>query len=170
MRDLVLEIEALIERSDREWTFVRPGMFAANARHFWGPQLRTGDTVRWPYLEAPTAPIDERDIATVAVHALTDPGHDRGDYVVTGPQSLTQREQIATIGEVLGRSLRIDEMSPEEWAATMPAPVAEMLLGAWAAALGQPAFVTSTVEEVTGRPARTFAEWVGVNSAPFQMK
>jgi hypothetical protein len=26
-------------------------MFAGNARHFWGPQIRAGDVVRWPYLE-----------------------------------------------------------------------------------------------------------------------
>ncbi len=171
-RELGLHIEELIERSGLEWTFLRPGMFAANSRHFWGPQLRVGDTVRWPYLEAPTAPIDERDIAAVAMCALTESGHDRGDYVLTGPQSLTQHEQIATIGEVLGRSLRIEEISPEEarrsWSATMPPPVAKMLLDAWAAALGQPAFVTTTVQELTGTPARTFADWVRDNAAAFQ--
>ena len=35
-----------------------------------------------------------------------------------------------------------------------------MLLDAWAAAIGQPALVTSTVEEITGRPALPFADWV----------
>jgi hypothetical protein len=37
---------------------------------FWGPQIRAGDVVRWPYVNAPTAPTDERDIAAVAVRAL----------------------------------------------------------------------------------------------------
>src|SRR5437870_9251908 len=60
-------IERLIETSGLKWTFVRAGMFAGNARHFWGPQLRRGAVVRWPYLDAPTAPTDERDLATVAV-------------------------------------------------------------------------------------------------------
>jgi dihydrofolate reductase len=41
-------------------------MFAANALRGWAPQIRVGDVVRWPYLAAPTAPIDERDIAAVA--------------------------------------------------------------------------------------------------------
>ncbi len=89
-RTLGLHLEALIERSGLEWTMLRPGMFAANAREFWGPQVRGGDVVRWPYLEAPTAPIDERDIAAVAVRALTETGHGGKDYVITGPQSLTQ--------------------------------------------------------------------------------
>jgi len=42
------------------------------------------------------------------------------------------------------------------------------LLDAWAAAAGQPAFVTSTVEEMTGAPARTFAEWARDHAAEFQ--
>ena len=167
MREMVLQIEDVIQRSDAEWTFVRPGMFAANALNFWAPQIQAGDTVRWPVLDAPTAPIDERDIAAVSVRALTNDGHHRGDYVITGPQSLTQREQIATIGQVLGRSLRIEEMSRDEWSAMMPPPAAKMLLDAWTAALGQPAFLTSTFEQVTGTPARSFAEWVRHNRSAF---
>jgi uncharacterized protein YbjT (DUF2867 family) len=173
-RTLGLHLEALIERSGVEWTMLRPGMFAANAREFWGPQVRGGDVVRWPYLEAPTAPIDERDIAAVAVRALTETGHGGKDYVITGPQSLTQYEQIATIGRVLGRELCVVEMTPDdarrEWSATLPAEVVNMLLDAWAAALGQPAYVTSTVEEVTASPPRTFHQWITDNAAAFQSR
>ena len=55
--------------------FLRPGMFAGNALGWWAPQIRAGDIVRWPHLAAPTAPIDERDIAAVAVRALCEDGH-----------------------------------------------------------------------------------------------
>jgi uncharacterized protein YbjT (DUF2867 family) len=170
-RTLALHIEELIEQSGLEWTFLRPGMFAANARDFWGPQIRAGTVVRWPYLKAPTAPIDERDIAAVGVRALTEGGHDRMEYVLTGPDSLTQHEQIATIGQVIGRPLTIEEISRDEartaWSAVMPVAVADMLMDAWAAALGQPAYVTSTVQEITGAPARTFAEWTKDNVSAF---
>src|SRR5262249_11403683 len=70
VKELALQIEQMIERSGLEWTFLRPGMFAANALEWWGKQICAGDVVRWPYLDVPTAPIDERDIATVAVRAL----------------------------------------------------------------------------------------------------
>jgi hypothetical protein len=40
-----------------------------------------------------------------------------------------------------------------------------MLLSAWQAALGRPAFVTSTVEEIVGAPARSFYQWA-VDHAP----
>jgi uncharacterized protein YbjT (DUF2867 family) len=167
------QIERLIETSGLQWTFLRPGMFAANALRWWAPQMRAGDVVRWPYLAVPTAPIDERDIAAVAVRALSDDGHAGAEYVLTGPQSLSQFEQVTTIGRALGRSLRIEEISPDlarrELAAIMPAPAVNMLLDAWAAAGGQPAYVTSTVAKITGAPARTFLEWATDHAAEFRV-
>ena len=167
------EIERLIETSGRQWTFLRPGMFAANALRWWAPQIRAGgDVVRWPHLAAPTAPIHERDIAAVAVRTLCEDGHAGLEYVLTGPQSLSQFEQISRIGGVIGRSLRPEEISPDEarreLLALMPAFVVNMLLDAWAAAIGQPALVTPTVAEITGAPARTFRDWATDHAAEFQ--
>ena len=107
-RALAEQIERLIEASGLEWTFLRAGMFAGNSRRWWAPQIRIGDVVRWPYLSVHTAPVDERDIAAVAVRALCEEGHAGAEYVLTGPQSLSQLEQVATIGRALGRSLRIE--------------------------------------------------------------
>ena len=170
-RTLNEQIERLLEASGLEWTFLRPGMFAANALSWWAPQIRNGNVVRWPYLSTPTAPIDERDIARVAVLALCGDGHAGKDYVLTGPQSLTQFEQISIIGQVLGRGLRIEEISPDqaprEQLSGIPPGAMKMLLGAWAAASGQPAFVTSTVAELTGTPAQSFSGWVAAHSSAF---
>jgi len=171
-RALAEQIERLIETSGTQWTFLRPGMFAANALRFWAPQIRAGDVVRWPYLSAPTAPVDERDIAAVAVRVLCDEGHGGAEYVLTGPESLSQFEQISIIGRAIGRSLQVEEMPPgaarREWLPTWPASVRNMLLDAWAAAIGQPAFVTSTVAEITGTPARTFLEWASGHADEFR--
>jgi uncharacterized protein YbjT (DUF2867 family) len=172
MAALHAEIEQLIASSGREWTILRPGMFAANARFWWAAQIRAGDVVRWPYASAPTAPIHEQDIAAVAVRALCEDGHAGAEYLLTGPQSLTQAEQVHTIGTVIGRPLRMEEISPDdarrELLSLMPLFVANMLLNAWAAAIGQPALVTSTVREVTGTPARTFLEWATDQAADFR--
>ena len=166
------EVERLIEGSGLEWTFLRPGMFAANALTWWAPQIRAGsDVVRWPYSAAPTAPIHERDIAAIAVRALCE---DRAaqEYIVTGPESLTQSEQLAIIGDVIGRPLRMVDISPDEarqeLLSVIPGVGIKMLLDAWAAALGQPAFVTSTVGDVTGVPAKTFRQWATDHAAEFQ--
>jgi uncharacterized protein YbjT (DUF2867 family) len=106
LRTMFEQIERLIETSAVHWTFLRPGMFAANALNWWAPQIRVGDVVRWPYLAAPTAPVDEGDIAAVAVQELCEDGHTGAEYVLTGPQSLSQFEQVSAIGRVIGRSLR----------------------------------------------------------------
>ena len=155
-----------------QWAFLRPGMFAANARLWWASQIRADSVVRWPYAEALTAPIHERDIAAVAARILCEDGQGGEDYVLTGPESLSQSEQVRIIGEVIGRPLRLEEISPEEarreLLAIMPLPVINMLLNAWAAAVGQPAYVTSAVAEITGRPARTFRDWVLEHAADFR--
>jgi uncharacterized protein YbjT (DUF2867 family) len=172
LRAMVEQIERLIVTSGLQWTFLRPGMFAANALGWWAPQIRAGDVVRWPYFDVPTAPIDERDIAAVAVRALCEDGHTGAEYVLTGPQSLSQFEQVSTIRRVIGRSLRTEEISPDEARQEllniMPAGAVNMLLNAWAAAIGQPAFVTSTVADITGAPARAFADWVADHATEFQ--
>lgn len=172
LRALFEQIEQQIEASGLQWTFLRPGMFAANALSWWAPQIYAGDVVRWPYLDAPTAPIDERDIAAVALRALCADGHAGAEYVLTGPQSLSQFEQVYTIASVIGRSLRIEEISPDEARRELlriaPLPAVNMLLQAWAAAIGQRAHVTSTVAEITGVPAKSFLEWATDNAAQFQ--
>jgi uncharacterized protein YbjT (DUF2867 family) len=157
-------VEQLIEDSGLGWTFLRPGPFAINCRNWWMPQIQTGDVVQWFYGEAATAPVHERDIAAVAVRALCDDSHDGREYVLTGPASLTQREQVHIIGDVIGRPLRFEELSREAarermLAMAFPPPIADMLLDAYAAAVGLPAVVTSTVQEVTGEPARSFHDW-----------
>jgi len=167
------EIERLIEASGCQWTFLRPGMFSANALWWWAPQIRAGaDVVRWPYAECPTAPVDERDIAAVAVRSLLEDGHAGAEYLLTGPQSLTHAEQLSIIGDVIGRPLRMEDISPEEarreMLAVFPLFVLNMLLDAWDGGMGQPAFMTSTVAEITGTPARTFRDWVTDNAAQFR--
>jgi uncharacterized protein YbjT (DUF2867 family) len=171
LRGLHAEIERLLAATGLGVTVLRPGMFASNARHWWAPQISQGDVVRWPYGEAETAPIDERDIAAVAARALLNDRHAGGDYVLTGPESLSQTAQVRAIGDAIGRRLRFEELSPDEFrretAGTWPGAAVEMLLGAWQAALGRPAFLTSAVEEILGSPPRTFFRWASDNAAAF---
>jgi hypothetical protein len=79
---------------------------------------------------------------------------------------------VSVIGAAIGRRIRFDELSPEEFrremAGRMPSPVAEMLLAAWRATIGRPAFVTSTVADVVGSPARTFRQWVADHADAFR--
>jgi len=92
------------------------------------------------------------------------------DYVVTGPAALTQAEQVRAIGDAIGRHVAFHELTPAEFRAEYaqwPAPALNMLLSAWGAAAGVPAYVTATVADVTGAPARSFAEWAVANASAF---
>jgi uncharacterized protein YbjT (DUF2867 family) len=172
MRLVHAGIEQLIEHSGLRWTFVRPGPFAINCRNWWAPQIQRGDVVRWFCADAATAPVHERDIAAVAVRALCDEGHESREYVLTGPASLTQRGQVEIIGDAIGRRLRFEELSRDSArehmiAMRFPPPIADMLLDAYAAAVGPPALVTSAVLEVTGQPARAFRDWAMDHAGDF---
>jgi uncharacterized protein YbjT (DUF2867 family) len=172
MAVLHADVERLIAGSGLATTIIRPGMFASNTLLWWASQIRDGDVVRWPYGSAETAPIDERDIAAVVARALSEDGHAGGDYVLTGPESLTQAEQVSAIGDAIGRRIRFDELSPDEFRSEMagraPAPVVDMLLAAWRAAVGLPAYVTSKVAEITGTPARPFRQWAADHADAFR--
>jgi uncharacterized protein YbjT (DUF2867 family) len=161
-------IERLIADAGLESTIIRPGMFASNSVAWWAASIRAGGVVRWPYGAAETAPVDDRDVAAVAARTLYQDGHAGGDYVLTGPESLSQAEQVRIIGEVLGRRVRFEELPPEEFrsetAGSWPRPVVDMLLDAWAATTGRPAFVSSAVADILGS-ARTFRQWVTDHAA-----
>src|SRR5207247_10637832 len=104
------------------------------------------------------------DLAAVAGPAPYHDGHTGGHYVRTGPESLSKAEQVSVSGASLGRQSRFEELSPDEFrretAGRWPGPVVDMLLAAWGATIGRPAFVTSTVADVVGSPPRTFRQWV----------
>jgi uncharacterized protein YbjT (DUF2867 family) len=179
------DVERLIERSGLEWTFLRPSGFATNTL-LWAPQIRAGDVVRWPYGAARRSLIHERDIAAVAAQALTSGGRGATKYILTGPEALTQVEQVRIIGDTIRRQLRYEEISARAarqklltgWG--MPRAVARLLparsrvgrladgaLNAWAEMVDEPERVTDTVQKVAGRQPYAFREWVADHANDF---
>jgi hypothetical protein len=45
--------------------------------------------------------------------------------------------------------------------------VVDMLLAAWGATIGRPAFVTSTMSDILGSAPRSFRQWVADHAAAF---
>ena len=164
-------VERAIEDSGAEWTFLRPTGFASNTL-MWADQIRSGDVVRWPFGAAARTLIDERDVAAVAVRALTEDGHAAARYVLTGPAVLTQAKQLAAIGSALGRDLTWEELprpaAQQALAAAWGDPgFAASALDTWERFVSRPETVTSTVRDVTGVPAHSFADWAAANAAAF---
>jgi len=164
--------EQAIEDAGVPWTFLRPTGFASNTL-MWADQIRSGDLVRWPFGAAARTLIDERDIAAVAVRVLTEDGHAGSRYVLSGPAVLTQVEQLAAIGQALGRDLTWEELPKAEAQHALAAAwgdpgFAASALDTWERFVTHPETVTSTVRDVTGAPARSFADWAAANAAAFR--
>jgi uncharacterized protein YbjT (DUF2867 family) len=163
-------VEAMLERAAVTWTFVRGGGFAANTLA-WAEQIRNGAVVQMPYPDAARSLVHEQDLAELAVQALLDPAHAGRAYVATGPEVLTQQDQVRIIGEVLGRRLQVQRQSPEEAHAELTEfageAFAEQSLAYWAGLVREPERVSTDVEDITGHPARSYAEWVRDHASDF---
>ncbi len=155
-------LEGRIAAAAAEHTFLRASGFAANTLA-WAPQIRRSDVVRWFFPDARRGPVHEADVAAVGVRALTADAPERRAYHVTGPEQLTQAEQLAAIGEALGRSLRFEEIDATAAAAELfpglPAAAAAAIVAGHARMVAHPEPVTDTVARLTDRPALPFAQW-----------
>jgi uncharacterized protein YbjT (DUF2867 family)/ketosteroid isomerase-like protein len=168
------EVEQLIEQSAKEWTFLRAGGMAVNTL-MWADQIRVDGIVRWPYGQAARSLIHERDIADVAVLALTQDRHVGATYLLTGPEAVTQAEQVRIISEEAGQPARWVEEAPgaarKQLIAALGDPAfVDHAMAYWASLVTQPEPVTSTVQDVTGTPARTFRDWARDHADAFRSR
>ncbi|MET9862530.1 NAD(P)H-binding protein [Streptomyces smyrnaeus] len=172
-RSMEEEVEAVAATAGMRWTHLRPGMFATNTLA-WAAGLRRDGVLRAAHARAQVAPIHEDDIAAVAVLALTGALEARGATpALTGPASLSQADQLRLIAEATGRSLRYEEVSQQEARADMiaagtPAEIADVLLDITAHSVDVPAQVSPAVEQLTGSPGRSFAQWARDHAEDFR--
>ncbi|MEV4163787.1 NAD(P)H-binding protein [Nonomuraea dietziae] len=156
------EIERLVRESGADWTFLRITGLAANDLK-WAEGIERDGVVREPLAGWARSHIHEADLAAAGVRVLTGEGHEGATYVLTGPQALTAPERVAAVSEVIGREVRFQEASLEEvrlqYEAVFGPELAAGLVGRMAGGVPEPEPVTGTVEELTGRPARTYRQW-----------
>jgi uncharacterized protein YbjT (DUF2867 family) len=158
------EVEAEVRQHAGDWTLLRAGGFAANTLG-WSEQVRTQRSVRWPYGAAGRSLVHEQDLAAVGLVALTTEDLVGATPHLTGPETLTQTEQVARIGEELGEEVRWEELSRDEARRQMlawgwPGKTVDGALDAWAGLVGSPEVVSPEVERILGRPALAYAQWV----------
>ncbi|MFJ9428390.1 NAD(P)H-binding protein [Streptomyces sp. NPDC101490] len=166
------ELERLIEASGLEWTALRPTGFASNTLG-WAEQIRSTGAVRAPLAGLARPLIHEADMAAVAVQALTTDALLGAHPLITGPELISQKRQLALIGEAIGRPLRFEEITLDEAvdqmkAAGYPAELVEAVLPAQVRMLDDPEPVNGEVERITGTPARSFREWAVDHAADFR--
>jgi uncharacterized protein YbjT (DUF2867 family) len=156
-------IDAALKQSGMAWTILLPDGFMQNFVENSAPRPDGGIYV--PAGNSKAGFIDVRDIAEIAVKALTEPGHEGKEYTLTGSEEISYTEAAAIMSEVSGRTIRYMDV-PEAAArqamlgAHMPEWLVNILLelNAWTKAHTDRE-VTSTVQDILGRPPRTFREF-----------
>ena len=166
----MIDSEDALRASGLAWTMVRPRMFMTNTFQ-WLSQIKAG-VVRTPWPQVPAAVIDPADIAAVAAKALVSAEHEGRAYPVTGPEALRPGERVRILGEVLCREIRYEAQPDDEARAQMLTEMPEKYVDAFFSFYSEGKLdettVFPTVEEVTGRPPRTFEAWVRANAERFQ--
>ena len=144
------------------WTFLRPDTFAANALE-WTESIRAAGAVKAPYGQSLRCPIHEKDIAAVAVAALSQSGHEESAYWLTGPEPISVIEQVEAISKEINKPITFEELNREEalelMTQKMPKPAVERLLDYALKSIDTPPPISDAVKKVLGRPALTFKQW-----------
>jgi uncharacterized protein YbjT (DUF2867 family) len=162
--------EQAVRESGLRWTFLQPNSFMSNALQ-WREQLQAGDTIRAPFADVRVASIDPSDIAAVAAAALTSDEHAGRSYRLSGPESHLPVDRVAVLARVLGRDLRFEAQSDDEaraeMTAAMPAEYVDAFFSFFVDGALDESEVLPAVQDVTGRPPRTFERWARAHADAF---
>ena len=163
-----------LEDSGLPFVIVRPNLFLQNVPESNIPSIDASGTFYADAGDARISMVDTRDVAAVAAVVLTEPGHANAHYDVTGPEALSYADVAAKLTTAMGR--------PVTYVAAPDDAVRQALLGAglneWftnalvglyqdyrrSGTDGYAARVTGTVEQLTGRPARSLDDLLAEQS------
>ncbi len=107
-----------LKASGLKWTILRPGMFVQN-------QLNNAATIKKDGAfygcskDGKNCLIDARDIAAVAVKALTTGGHEGQTYNLTGQEPLSNAQIAEKIGKHIGKPVKYVDLPPEQFKAAL---------------------------------------------------
>ena len=163
--------ECHIRNSGLEFTFLRPNSFMQNFINYFPPH---DGVIYLPWGNGRASFVDARDIAAVAVRALTTEVHKNKIYTLTGPTALSIDEVAHTLSDVAGREIKYVDV-PESAArdamlnAAMAGWQVDSLMelhainkeNRWSA-------ITSDVQDVTGKPPIDFRQFARDHADKFR--
>ena len=163
--------EQIVMNTAPHWTIVRASWFNQNFSEsvFLDPIL--AGHVALPRAEALEPFTDADDIADVVVQALIGDQHNGKIYELTGPRLLTLPEAIAEIAAATGRDIQFQSLTLEENVDLLrqyqiPEDHIWLINYLFAEVLdGRNAHVTQDIEQVLGRKATDFSDYVKAAAA-----
>jgi uncharacterized protein YbjT (DUF2867 family) len=157
-------VEAAIRASGLTFTFLPPNLYMQGLLNF-RQSIQEKSAFFAAAGQARISAVDVRDLADIAVAALTTSQHDDKIYSLTGPDTLTFVVMAQQLSKALGRTITFVDIPPE----AMRAALADLGFPAWQAdglleefamyRRGEAAEVEPGVREALGRPPRSFDEF-----------
>ncbi len=167
------EAEAALKESGMKWTILRPGTFAQNFLQY-ADTIKKEGKVYASVKQGRVATIDVRDIAEVAVKALTSADLEGRTIILTGDDAISYDDAARILGTAIGKTVTYVDLPPEKTKKGMldrgmPAWLADelVLLQENIARTMEPV-VTRDVQKILGRPARKFDDFARDNADFFK--
>ncbi|HZC21296.1 MAG TPA: SDR family oxidoreductase, partial [Nitrososphaeraceae archaeon] len=160
--------EKVIEESGIPFTFLRPNFFMQNFVTFYSSFIKTQGAFYVPAGDAKASFVDVRDIAAVAVQALSKNGtanHIRKAYDITGGEAISYGQAAEILSKEIGKKVNyvnisdedarkgMKDMGADEW--TINSMIE--LFGITRA--GYLSEISSAVEQVTGNKPIPFSQF-----------
>ena len=170
------ESEDYIQSTGVPYTFLRPNGFMQNMVNYNAPTINTQSAFYGSEGDGRVSQIDIRDVAAVAVRALTEDSHVGKAYTLTGPEALTNKEIAQILSDELRREIRFINLPPAQLkeallSAGVPEWNADALLDLQRLYReGKASTVTRDVEQILGRKAISFAQFVRDSRSDFEVR
>lgn len=159
-------IERLLEASGLAWTHLRPNDFMQNFATVHRDDIRGRGEIWAPAGRGRTSFVDVRDVAEAAARTLTEPGHGRRAYTLTGDGAFSLEEVAALLSDVLARPVAyrnpgIPAFLRHMRAAGHPLALGLVMTGVYTVArLGLAAEVAPDLARLIGRPPTALRSFV----------
>jgi len=167
-------VEKAIEKSGATWTHLRPNGFMQNMATYMGSTIRGEGAFYVAAGDAQISHVDVRDIAAVAVKALTEPGHENTVYTLSGPAPLTYNEIAETLTRAAGKPVKYVDLPAATYkeaivGAGVPPAYADAMINLYDYYKeGHARATTNDVKRVTGRDPIPFAQFAEENAQAFR--
>jgi uncharacterized protein YbjT (DUF2867 family) len=166
--------EKVLSWSGLPVVYIRPTVFLQSFLLLTTESVKKDGTIRLPFGDGRTSPVDVRDVADVVAAVLANPeGHIGHVYELTGPKSQNLHELAAEYALALGRPVRYVDVPYEPWrkelqALKFPDHVFEHLATvARLHAQNRYDRFTNDVDKIAGHPAASARDFVSRHAPQF---
>jgi uncharacterized protein YbjT (DUF2867 family) len=167
-------MEKLVEQSEVAYTFLRPNGFMQNYITSYGASIKEQGAFYLAQGDSKYSMVDVRDIAAVAVKALTQAGHEGKAYTITGPEALSNAQVAEKISTAIGKPVKYVAITDDQMRGAMqqqgvPPAMLDALVDLMHYYIsGKAAPVSSDIKKAIGREATSFDQFAKENAAAFQ--